>query len=145
LCVAFILTGKLATILTRIALFLTRKCAIDQSQPKLSGSYVSRLNGWFKASCFVQPPTPFSFGNESRVDSQLRGEGVDNWDLAISKQTNISEQVKLNFEIEFLNAFNRVQFSPPSLTLGGTPALGVASGTQLNNPREIQFSARLIF
>jgi hypothetical protein len=113
--------------------------------PKISGSYVSRLNGWFKASCFVQPPTPFSFGDESRVDSQLRGEGVDNWDLAISKQTNITESLKLNFETEFLNSFNRVQFSPPALTLGGTPALGVASGTQLNNPREIQFSARLIF
>jgi hypothetical protein len=110
---------------------------------KISGGATSRLNKWFNTSCFVQPPTPFSFGNEGRVDSQLRGQGVDNWDLALAKETGITERVRANFEAEFLNAFNRVQFAPPGLQVGSS-TFGVVSGT-LNNPREIQFSFRLLF
>ena len=47
------------------------------------------------------------------------------------------------FEGEFINAFNRVQFGPPELQLGSS-IFGVVSST-LNNPREIQFAARLLF
>ena len=110
---------------------------------KRSGAAVPRLNQWFNTACFVQPPTPFSFGNESRVDSQLRGEGVDNWDLSIAKDTPITERVHAQFDAEFLNAFNRVQFGPPALQVGSS-IFGVVSST-LNNPREIQFSLRLSF
>lgn len=112
-------------------------------QAKMNGSAVSRLNKWFNTACFVQPPSPFSFGNESRVDSQLRGEGIDNWDLSIGKDTKITERVSAHFEGEFLNAFNRVQFGPPALQVG-SPIFGVVSGT-LNNPRQVQFAMRLIF
>jgi hypothetical protein len=110
---------------------------------KKTGSANSRLNQWFNTACFAQPSTPFSFGNEGRVDSQLRGQGVDNWDLALSKETGITERLRANFEAEFLNAFNRVQFGPPGLQLGGTN-FGTVTST-LNNPREIQFSLRLLF
>lgn len=112
-------------------------------QPAIGGAAKERLGKWFNTSCFVQPPTPFSFGNERRVDSQLRGQGIDNWDLAIGKATSITERMKLNFEAEFLNAFNHPQFGPPALQLG-TPTFGIVSGT-LNNPREIQFAARVLF
>ena len=110
--------------------------------PKLSGGAKSRLNKWFNTACFVQPPQ-FTFGNESRVDSQLRGEGVNNWDLSVSKDTHITERVHAVFEGEFINAFNRVQFGPPGLQVGSS-IFGVVSGT-LNNPREIQFAMRLLF
>ena len=109
---------------------------------KTSGA-ISRLNEWFNTACFVQPPTPFSFGNEGRVDSQLRGEGVDNWDLSISKDTHINERAQLRFEAEFLNAFNRVQFGPPGRQVGSS-LFGVVSNT-LNNPREVQFALRFLF
>ena len=111
---------------------------------KKTGAAVPRLNAWFNTACFVQPPTPFSFGNESRVDSQLRGEGVDNWDLSVSKDTHITERLALHFEGEFLNAFNRVQFGPPGLQVGSLSTYGIVSST-LNNAREIQFAARLTF
>jgi hypothetical protein len=109
---------------------------------KETGSITSRLNEWFNTACFVQP-APFTFGNEGRVDSQLRGEGVDNWDLSVSKDTHITERVQAIFEAEFLNAFNRVQFGPPALQVGSS-TYGVVSST-LNNPREIQFALRLRF
>lgn len=112
-------------------------------QAKKTGGAIPRLNQWFNTACFVQPPTPFSFGNEGRVDSQLRGEGVDNWDLSVSKATNITERIRAQFEAEFLNAFNRVQFGPPELQVGSS-TFGVVSST-LNNPREVQFSLRFLF
>jgi len=112
-------------------------------QAKKSGSAVSRLGEWFNTSCFVQPPTPFSFGNESRVDPQLRGQGINNWDLSIAKDTRINDRVQARFEAEFLSAFNRVQFGPPGLE-AGTPLFGVVTST-LNNPRQIQFALRFNF
>ena len=112
-------------------------------QANISGSAESRLNEWFNTACFVQPPTPFSYGNESRVDSQLRGEGVNNWDLALAKEINFRERFKFSLEAEFLNAFNRVQFGPPALRVGNT-TFGIVSST-LNQPRAVQLAGRLEF
>jgi hypothetical protein len=120
-----------------------RPDGVPGCNPKKIGSATSRLSEWFNTSCFVQPPTPFSFGNESRVDPQLRGQGIDNWDLAIAKDTRLNERVHTIFEAEFLNAFNRVQFGPPGLTVG-TPLFGVVTST-LNNPRQIQLALRFTF
>lgn len=116
---------------------------VSGCKAKKTGGAIPRLGAWFNTSCFVQPPTPFSFGDEGRVDSQLRGEGVDNWDLSIGKDTKITERVTAHFEGEFLNAFNRVQFGPPGLQVGSS-LFGVVSST-LNSPREVQFALRLIF
>lgn len=110
--------------------------------PKISGGAIPRLNKWFNTACFVQPPQ-FTFGNEGRVDSQLRAEGVDNWDLALAKDTHLNERVHFVFDGEFINAFNRVQFGPPARQVGSS-IFGVVSST-LNNPREIQFSGRILF
>jgi len=107
------------------------------------GPATSRLSKWFDTACFVQPSTPFSYGNESRVDGQLRGQGVDNWDMAVAKDSNITERFHLKFEAEFLNAFNRVQFGPPALRVGSS-TFGVVSST-LNQPRAVQFATRLEF
>ena len=108
---------------------------VQGCNPKKSGSATSRLQEWFNTSCFVQAPTPFSFGNEGRVDSQLRGQGIDNWDLVIAKETKITERLHTVFEAEFLNAFNRVQFGPPGLQVGGSN-FGEVTST-LNSPRQV--------
>ena len=110
---------------------------------KVSGSALTRLNNWFNTACFVQPPTPFSFGNEPRVDSGLWGEGIDNWDLGLTKETRLMDRLRLSFETDFLNAFNRVQFAPPGHQVGGS-FFGAVTATA-NNPREIQFAARIAF
>src|SRR5450631_4031704 len=116
---------------------------VQGCQAKIGGSPVSRLNKAFNTACFVQPSTPFSFGNEGRVDSQLRVDRVNNWDIAIAKDTQVTERVRAIFETEFLNAFNRTQFGPPASQVG-SPGFGSINST-LNNPREIQFSLRLAF
>jgi hypothetical protein len=109
----------------------------------ISGSAVSRLNGWFNTSCFSQPPA-FSFGNESREDNSLRAAGINNWNMGIGKQLLlIDERYGLTFRTEFFNLFNRVQFGPPG-TAFGTAQFGVIS-SQVNNPRLIQFGLRFTF
>lgn len=116
---------------------------VPNCQAKIAGSPASRLNEAFNTNCFVQPSTPFSFGNEGRVDPQLRGDGVKNWDIAIAKDTQITERVRAIFETEFLNAFNRTQFGPPASQVG-SPGFG-SINSALNNPRQIQFALRLAF
>ena len=108
----------------------------------VSGSAQSRLNGWFNTSCFTQPGD-FAFGNESRNDSTLRSAGINNWDMALFKNTAITERVSVQFRAEVFNLFNRVQFGPPGTSLG-TPQFGVVS-SQVNQPRLIQFGLRLSF
>lgn len=110
-----------------------------------SGSASSRLNQWFKTSCFTAPDT-FGYGTESRVDSTLRAEGINNWDFALFKSTQITERVGLQFRTEFFNLFNRAQFGAPNTTCCSTtnPQFGVVT-SQVNDPRLVQFALRLIF
>jgi hypothetical protein len=102
---------------------------------------------WFNPACFTAPSN-FGFGNESRVDPTLRGQGINNWDLAIKKTTNFGpgERFGLEFRTEFFNTFNRVQFGPPNTACcqANSPTFGITS-SQLNNPRLIQFALKFIF
>jgi hypothetical protein len=109
---------------------------------QLSGSAQSRLNGWFNKAAFTLPPA-FTFGNVARSLPDVRSPGIAEYNVAIFKNTPITEGVGLQFRTEIFNLFNRVQFSSPGLALG-VPQFGVISG-QYNNPRLIQFALRLLF
>jgi hypothetical protein len=81
----------------------------------------------------------------------LRGPGINNWDLALSKRFPLkSESRSITFRGEFFNAFNHTQFSGVNST-----ATFNAAGLQTNalfgsysasrTPRIVQFSLRLAF
>ncbi len=106
------------------------------------GSAQARINEWFNTGCFQQPAA-FTYGSEGRTDPNLRGQGIANYDFSVFKNTAITERVGLQFRTEFFNLFNRVQFGLPNMVLG-TPQFGIV-GTQVNNPRLIQFALRLQF
>jgi len=53
----------------------------------------------------------FTYGTMGR--DVLRGPGIDNWDIAILKGTNITERQRLEFRAEFFNSFNHAQFTNP--------------------------------
>ncbi|MGA8221125.1 MAG: hypothetical protein WB780_05670, partial [Candidatus Acidiferrales bacterium] len=80
------------------------------------------LTQWFNTSCFAAPPD-YGPGTESRVDPVLRGPGINNWDFALFKRTNIGERMGIEFRTEFFNIFNHPYFSMP-----GTGFAGTASG-----------------
>jgi hypothetical protein len=109
---------------------------------QLSGAAQSRLTAWFNTSALTLPPA-FTFGNVARTLPDVRSPGIANYNLAIFKNTPITERVGLQFRTEIFNLFNRVQFNSPGLSLG-TPQFGVISG-QYNDPRLIQFALRLLF
>jgi len=108
----------------------------------ISGSAQSRLTGWFNISCFTAPPA-FTFGSESRTDSGIRAAGVNNFDFAVFKDTQIGERIGLQFRAEIFNLANRVQFSAPNTTVGSA-TFGVVAG-QANNARLVQLALRLKF
>jgi hypothetical protein len=108
----------------------------------VSGSAQSRLKGWFNTSCFSQPST-FGFGSEVRVDPRISMSGVNNSNVALFKNSQVTERFRLQFRVEVFNVANRVQFGPPGQTLG-TPQFGVVS-SQINDQRLIQFGMRLSF
>jgi Carboxypeptidase regulatory-like domain len=111
----------------------------------VGGSIVHNVtagNAVVNAACF-EAPNAFGLGNESRLDSMLRAQGINNWDFSVSKITRLTEQASLDFRAEFFNIFNRVQFAPPNTSFGGA-SFGLIS-SQANNPREIQFSLRASF
>jgi len=102
---------------------------------------------WFNPSCFTPPPD-WGFGNEGRVDPTLRGQGINNWDIAIFKTTNFGPEDKLGlqFRTEFFNTFNRVQFGPPNTACctANNASFGIVN-SQLNTPRLIQFALKFLF
>jgi hypothetical protein len=110
-----------------------------------SGSKDARVKSgsWINPLAFQQPAT-YTFGTESRVDSKLRTDGLDNWDFAAFKRTPIiGEKLAFEFRAELFNTFNHVQFGPPSTGFGSSTFGQVNS--QFNNPRLVQFAGKIIF
>jgi outer membrane receptor protein involved in Fe transport len=106
-----------------------------------SGGRLVKAQEWFNTSCFSQPG-PFSFGNESRVDSGLRAAGVANFDFSANKSFNITESSKLKFSGEIFDLFNHPQFAEPGVGLG--PSFGVVNH-QSSLPRTVQLALRFTY
>ena len=80
----------------------------------------------------------------------LRGPGINNWDLSVTKRVHIDEARFFQFRCELYNAFNHTQFSGID-----TGARFDAAGRQVNanfgayngarDPRRIQLSLRFMF
>ncbi len=117
-----------------------RPNAVPGCSKAIGGAPHSRLGEWFHTNCFAAPGV-FSFGNESRNDSQLRAQGIDNWDFGAFKRFPIKDQFNVQFRAEVFNTANHVQFAPPGTTLG-YPQFGKVTG-QANQPRLFQFSLRV--
>ena len=126
---------------------------------KIDGSAVDRLTKWFNTACFSVPNAGFvaadpstdprlrwQLGNAPRTDPDLRGQGVNNWNLAIAKRTPIGHRVELTLRAEAFNLFNRVQFGPPNtqVTTAANSTFGQVT-TQANQPRLMQLAFRLTF
>jgi hypothetical protein len=109
---------------------------------KLEGPVDQRLNGYFDKSVFSQPG-PFTFGNLSPRVSDIRVDGIRNFDLSLFKHFRIVERVTLEFRAEFLNAFNTPRFGGPNTSVTAA-AFGVIS-SQANNPRQVQFGLKFLW
>jgi hypothetical protein len=102
------------------------------------------LHGWFNAACFPTTSSPTAFGNEPRVDSGMRMDGINNWDMSLSKNIPIRESVNLKFAVEAYNIFNRTRFAGPSPIAGLPGVTGVVTSTA-GPPRNFELSLNLSF
>ena len=76
----------------------------------------------------------------------IRGDNVNNFDLSLIKNTQITERVRLQLRAEFLNAFNHPLFPNP-VTDPTSANFGSISGAsnQANYPRRTQLHVKVIF
>src|SRR5579875_617063 len=110
--------------------------------PTLSGPVTSRLLEYFNTADFSFN-APFTFGTAPRLMPDLRGPGIDNFDISVFKNMRIKEKYQLQFRAESFNTFNRVQFGMPNTNINST-AFGVINSQQ-NMPRNLQLGLRLLF
>ena len=143
------LIAQATTLQTTFGAGTTRPNVAAGCNKTIDGSAQSRLSEWFNVTCFSQPGA-FAFGSESRTDPNLRAAGIANYDFSVVKRTKISERVSMDFNAEFFNIFNRVQFAPPGEQFNPSTintalnVFGVVTAQQ-NQPRLVQLALRLTF
>jgi hypothetical protein len=79
----------------------------------------------------------------SRVDG-LRSPFLNLWDISIVKQVPLKGSVRMQFNVEFLNAFNRVVYNDADTNPVNNAAFGTVN-QQNNLPRDIQLAAKVVW
>lgn len=127
---------------------LRGKCA--RNQLVTEGLITSKLNSYFKASCFSTQPVigvdgiGTAFGNSGT--GIVDGPGQANLDIAFSKAialTRLHEKARIRICAEFFNALNHAQFSNPDSNFS-SPTFGTITSAAVN-PRIGQLAAHLEF
>ncbi|MGH9826765.1 MAG: hypothetical protein ACREDR_26355, partial [Blastocatellia bacterium] len=93
---------------------------------------------YFNTSLFSAEPLG-QFGNSRR--RFFHGPGINNWDLALLKNTKLTESKSLELRFEAFNAFNHVSFSNPDGSFNGN--FGFV--TSDIGPRVLQVALKFLF
>jgi hypothetical protein len=104
-------------------------------------------NLWINPAAF-SVPAPGTWGNSGR--NTVRGPGLWQIDMGLSKEFKATERVGLKFRAEVFNLFNRAQYGNPDPnfsdpSFGRITSLINTGATGTGTPREIQISARVSF
>ncbi len=97
---------------------------------------------YFNPSYFVQENLG-QFGNVMR--RFFSGPGINNTDMALLKNTEISGSTQLQFRVEAFNVFNHAQFNNPSGNFNNTGTGGFGYVTSARDPRIMQVALKLLF
>jgi hypothetical protein len=78
----------------------------------------------------VRPPTRADFGIGNAPKDPIQGPGINNWDISIFKNFNLSPEgrLRLQYRLEMYNAFNHTQFSD----IDRTARFDLTTGAQVN-------------
>ena len=123
---------------------------IDGTVFDISGFYFTdaavQTNGVIDPSKQRNDPR-IQLANNIRVQpsrwSGFRGQGLNLWDLSVSKNFAFTERFRLQLRGEFINAFNTPVFNNPNLTPSDANFGRVTS--QANLARNVQIGLKLIF
>ena len=97
---------------------------------------------YLNQDCFTNPGDNVP-GNAPRHFSNLRGDGIRNLDMTLSKEFNVRENVQVQIRAEAFNVANRQRFAFPDVGSGDGSFGGVFSTA--NNFRRMQFGTRVQF
>lgn len=106
------------------------------------GAPQDKLTNWFNRAAFTTAD-PFTFGNAPRRLGNCRGPGYANMDLAVRKQVSVSENQRVVFRVEALNATNTPRFNAPNSVFGGS-SFGRITSTR-GFARIVQWTVRYEF
>ena len=110
---------------------------------------------WFNVNNFETANSKQLLGNQVRTwplrFSTIRGPRQNNVDVAIIKQTRITEGKNIEFRGEILNAANHPFFPNPNMTVTAAQSVKdtgfgqISASTQSNYARRLQLSLRFLF
>jgi hypothetical protein len=99
---------------------------------------------------YFAPENPGQVGNVMR--RYFSGPGIYNFDMALLKDTKITESMQVQFRAEAFNVFNHAQFMNPSgnynnetLNTLGQPVAGFGFVTGARDPRILQLALKFLF
>jgi hypothetical protein len=92
---------------------------------------------------YFQPEPLGQVGNVMR--RYFIGPGIYNFDIALLKDTKITESTQVQFRAEAFNVFNHAQFNNPSGNFNNTGAGGFGFVTSARDPRIMQLALKFIF
>ncbi len=97
---------------------------------------------YFNPNYFVAEPLG-QVGNVMR--RFFTGPGINNFDMALLKDTQITESTQLQFRAEAFNIFNHAQFNNPSGNFDNSGTSGFGYVTSARDPRIMQIALKLLF
>ncbi len=113
--------------------------------PNYAGGPVHILNPRSQGQLFFDK-TAFTTEVVGQLGNSRRrffhGPGVNNWDMALLKDTRLTERLNLQFRAEFFNVFNHAQFN---FVQGNVNAGNFGQATSVAPPRIGQLSLKLNF
>jgi outer membrane receptor protein involved in Fe transport len=98
-------------------------------------------DAWFDTSAF-QIPAPFTLGNDSRNEPDIRTRESFDYDLGLDRSQAIGENVKVQLRAEAFNLTNTPLLDDPNSTVGD-PNFGRILGG--SNPRVLQLGLRISY
>jgi len=107
---------------------------------------------WFNPDCFALPASPFVAGTAPAYLDGVRTMGARDLDLSLYKVFDLSERMKVRFDIASYNVFNKAQLGMPNVPdifsvqqqQDVRDSFGQITNT-VNTPRQFQFGVRFIF
>lgn len=99
------------------------------------------VSQWFDTSCF-SAPSGFVFGNAGVAQGSIYGPRFLSFDMSFAKAVHFTERTKLEFQAQFFNIFNRINYQPPDMNASDSN-FGVINNAFL--PRQGELGMTLSF
>ena len=112
---------------------------------KLTGDITDRIQRYFDTDQFLEPEA-FRFANLARTLAATRGPGLNNFDVSLIKNTQLTEKIRLQFRVEGFNIFNHAAFDDPEIEFGvGSFGRIRAVGHRANPARQFMLAMKLLW